>query len=243
MNLDKFLYNNSVYYFAIFFLIALWAFWPGYYGRLSGDIPYYIHLHGIAMTIWCLTLIGQAVLIRLKRNRIHKAMGKISYVLVPVILITGFHTAHYVLKDFQVHSAFYYSNIALMFNALIIFAIIYGLAIYHRKQPVIHGRYMLCTIFPILTPITDRLVYYHAESILRFMPTMDGIAIVWIVGFALADLLLIALVIWDWRVHRKLNVFPVALGLVLLYQISVLAFHQFAFWRSFGDWLMGLPLS
>lgn len=243
MNLNKILYRNSAYYFVLFFIFALWAFWPSYYSRLSSDISPHIHIHGIVMTIWCVVIVSQALLIRLKKNKLHKAIGKFSYLLVPLILISGFNTAHNLLKGVEMAPENYYSDIALMFNSLIVFAIIYGLAIYYKNKPMIHARYMVCTLFPIFTPLTDRLIYNNAESILNIIPTLNGIPMVWVVGFILADILLLGLAIWDWRFQKRINVFPITLGLVLIYHFSVLWFHKFYFWRLFGDWIMRLPLS
>lgn len=245
MNQDKALRRNSVYYFILFFLLALWAFWPGYYGRLSERLPGYIHLHGSTMTLWCLALIGQALLIRLKKNKVHKRIGQLSYFLVLMIMISGFHAAHQTLKGVpaMARSGTYYATIALMFNSLIIFLVLYGLAIYHRKNVKLHARYMVSTIFPIITPLTDRLVYNHAPGLLAYVPTMEGRPIVWYVGFLLADLALISLIIMDWSRLKRIKAFPIVLGLVTLYHLSVLWFHNFGCWRSIGDWIMALPLS
>ena len=47
---------------------------------------------------------------------------------------------------------------------------------------------------------------------------------------------------WDWRANKR-RVFPMALGVLVLYHASVLTFYQFGFWRAFGEWFMTLPLS
>ena len=243
MNLNKTLYHNSPYVFGIFFLFALLAFWPGYFGRLFGDIPTHIHIHGITMTVWCLMLIGQGFLIRLKKQRIHKTVGKISYLLVPLIVISGFNSAHYLLSRINMPPENFYSNASLMFSSLIAFGIIYGLAIKNRKQPLVHARYMVATIFPIITPLTDRLIHHHARPILNLVPALNGAPSVYVAGFVLAEVLLIGLVIWDWQFNRKMVAFRVALGIVLLYHISTLFFYHFSLWQGITDWIMSLPLS
>jgi len=243
MNLSKFIYSNSAYFFVLFFLLALWAFWPGYFGRLDSDIPSRIHIHGISMTLWCLMLISQALLIRFRKEQLHSIIGRFSYILVPIILISGFHTGHVSIAGLNLSEGNYYSSIALIFNSLIVFGILYGLAIYHRKTPLVHARYMICTIFPMLTPLTDRLVYNNFPFIIGFLPTINGTPMVWLVGFVIADLILISLVMWDWRQRKQINVFPMALGLLLTYHISVTFFYRLSWWQSIGDWIMGLPLS
>ena len=243
VQLDRFLHQQSVFAFVGFFGLAIWAFWTSYYGKLHEDMNWPMRFHGMAMTAWCLMLIGQAMLIRLKKNRIHKLTGKLSYVIVPLILISGAHLAHITCSEMEIGSSVYYYFIALMFNSLVVFGILFGLAIWHRKQPLTHARFMVCTIFPLLTPITDRLIYKYFDSLIPLAPTLDGMPMVQTLGFGLGDLLLIGLLVWDWRAHKRLDVFPLAFGLLGLYHLSVVTFHQFQVWRHIGDWIMNLPLS
>ena len=144
VQLDRFLYQQSVFAFLAFFGLAIWAFWTSYYGKLHEDMNWPMRFHGMAMTAWCLMLIGQAMLIRLKKNRIHKLTGKLSYVIVPLILISGAHLAHITCSAMEIGSSVYYYFIALMFNSLVVFGILFGLAIWHRKQPLTLLPLMVC---------------------------------------------------------------------------------------------------
>jgi hypothetical protein len=124
-----------------------------------------------------------------------------------------------------------------------VFVILFALAVYFRRDRAMHSRYMLCTIFPLFTPITDRLIGAHMPSVVGLVPRIDGAPILPTVGFLLADMMLVALMIWDWRVNRRANVFPVALGLLVAYHVSVLTFYRLPMWEAFGEWFVGLPLS
>lgn len=243
LQLDRFLYQQSVFAFIIFFGLAIWAFWTSYYGHLRDDMPIGKHLHGVSMTLWCLMLIGQALLIRLKKNSIHKLTGKLSYVIVPLILATGAHLAHITVSEMEKGSSIYYYFIALMFNSLLAFAAIFGLAIWYRKKPLSHARYMVCTIFPLFTPITDRLIYKHFDELIPLAPMLEGMPMVQMLGFVFGNLLLIGLLIWDWKAHKRKDVFPIVLLIMVLYHLSVATFYKFSFWQHIGDWIMGLPLS
>ena len=74
------------------------------------------------------------------------------------------------------------------------------------------------------------------------VPTLDGSPLVQCAGFLLADVILATLAVWDWRRNQR-RVFPVALAIVVVYQVSVLTFHRFGFWQAFGPWFLSLPLS
>jgi hypothetical protein len=241
--LDRFLYQHNVIAFIIFFGLALWAFWTSYYGKLHQDMAWSMRFHGMAMTAWCLMLIGQSLLIRMKQNKIHKRIGKLSYLIVPFILISGAHLAQITVRSNEIGSALYYYWIALMFNSLIAFAILYALAMWFRKNPLTHARYMVCTIFPLFTPITDRLIYKYFPELISLVPSLEGMSLVQIIGFLFADILLLGLLIWDWRAHKRLDVFPIVALVMGLFQVSVLTFYHLKVWQWIGDGIMRLPLS
>jgi hypothetical protein len=116
------------------------------------------------------------------------------------------------------------------------------MAMSYRGQPAVHARFMVSTLFPLFTPVTDRLIGRFAPSIVRMVPTLDGSPLVQVAGFLLADAILAGLAVWDWRANRK-RVLPVALAIVVVYQTTVLTFSRCGFWQAFGVWFMSLPLS
>jgi hypothetical protein len=238
MKLERTLYQNSLFYFIAFFLFMLAGFWFTYFTKVLDQENYRMHTHGVTLILWCLMLMSQAFLIRAKKHSLHKQIGKFSYVLVPLLVFTTLDLLKYRLPATLGTMDFF--SMALVVNALIAFVIFYALAIFYRQKPTIHARYMVCTAFPMFTPITDRIQYIYFPSSVSYLPTIEGNPIAPVVGFALADLMLLALSIWDWRSHKRLNVFPLALGVLLLYHFSVMNFHKFDFWKSFSNWFVEL---
>jgi hypothetical protein len=113
---------------------------------------------------------------------------------------------------------------------------------WYRREPAIHARFMIATLFPLFTPVTDRLIGRYLPAIVPLVPRIGGSPVVPTAGFLLADVMLIALSVWDWRTNKR-RVFPIALGVLVLYHASVMTFYQFDFWRSFAAWFLTLPLS
>lgn len=237
------LYQYAFPLFIIFFILVLWGFWTSYYSTIFQTHPTAIRLHGTAMTLWCLMLISQAYLIRWKKYKLHSSIGMISYVLVPFIIWSGAHLANMTILQASQGSNPYYYMIALMYNSLLVFAILYGLAMWHRKKSTIHARYMISTIFPIITPVTDRLIYKYFDFLVPLAPTtLEGMPLVPFFGFAIGDLILIILIILDWKKHKRLTVFPAVLALLIIYHLSVLIFYQYDFWHTIADGMMKIPL-
>lgn len=239
MKLERTLFQKSYLFFIGFLLFVIAAFWLTYFTRILDQENYRMHTHGISLLLWCLMLVTQSLLVRNNQNQLHKRIGKFSYVVVPLVIFTTIDLLHYRVRDVPVPRSMDLFFIALVLNALVAFVIFYGLAILNKKKSAIHGRYMLCTIFPFFTPATDRIQHIYFPSTVQYLPTIDGSPIAPVVGFFLADMILFGLAVWDWRSHRRWNVFPSALVVMLIYQYSVLNFYKFEFWKSFGVWFIG----
>ena len=191
------------------------------------------------MTLWCALLVVQGWLMRAGGRQWHARVGKLSYVLVPLVVLA---TVMFLRERFQGVRApgpteLYF--LALVLNGLVAFVALYGLAIVFRRRPAVHARFMICTVFPLFTPVTDRLIGRHAPSLVSLVPRIDGTPILPVAGFALADAMLVALSIWDWRSNRRV-IFPIALAVLLVYHWSVLRFHEQPFWQAVGTWFVGL---
>lgn len=240
MKLEKSIFQKSYIYFILFFCFMLVAFWLTYFTKITTQENYRLHTHGISLVLWCIMLISQAYLIRAKKRVLHGHIGRFSYLLVPLIIFTTVDLLKFRLQKVSTAGTMDYFFIALVLNALIAYVIFYGLAIYNRKKPTIHARYMICTAFPMFTPITDRIIHIYFPSVLSYLYTIEGKPIAPVVGFAMADMILIGLSVWDWRSHRRWNVFPFALIVLLIYHYSVLYFYTFNFWKVFCKWFVAL---
>ncbi|MEZ4902493.1 MAG: hypothetical protein R2822_12450 [Spirosomataceae bacterium] len=240
MKLERTLFQKSYLYFLGFFLLMTFGFWLTYFTKLLEQENYRMHTHGISLILWCVMLVTQAYLIRIKNKALHKQIGKSSYLIVPLVVFTTLDLLKFRIDKSQALGTLDFFFIALVINALIAFLWLYGLAIYYKKEATIHARFMVCTIFPMFTPITDRIISIHFPNILPYFPTIEGTPIVPLAGFLLADLMLISLCIWDWQSHKRWNVFALALFILLLYHYSVLNFHKFPFWQSFCQWFFAL---
>jgi len=174
---------------------------------------------------------------------LHRRLGKLSYVLAPAVVLVTTAFVHQQLGGLagipQLPAPVLHS-LALMLLSLVGFALFYGLAIAKRRDSQTHARWMVCTVFPMFTPVTDRLIAAHWRPLIGTLPRIEGNPVLPVVGFALADLILLALSWWDWRTNRRLNVFPVALGVLLAYHVGTLTLHRVPAWNAFAVWFLGL---
>lgn len=76
----------SLVFFLGIFLIVLWGFWRSYFSNPL-QVTGLVHVHGIGMTIWCVMLIAQAMLVKFKQLKLHRAIGLMSYLIVPANVV------------------------------------------------------------------------------------------------------------------------------------------------------------
>ena len=98
MSLTNAIFRNGVFIFALIPLFAVWGFWLTYFTGQIRPISAYDHFHGIAMFGCCLMLIVQSGLIRTNRRDIHRQVGKLSYVLALLIVISTLLLANFQLN-------------------------------------------------------------------------------------------------------------------------------------------------
>lgn len=81
MHVTNAIFRNSAFFFILIPVFAVWGFWLTYFARPSGEVHPYEHIHGLAMFGWCLMLIVQSSLIRVKRRDIHRQLASCPFCL------------------------------------------------------------------------------------------------------------------------------------------------------------------
>lgn len=229
------LHKNSLLFFVLIPLFAVWGFWPTYFEGAIRPISGYDHAHGIAMFGWCFMLIVQSYLIRQRKRSIHRAAGKISYVLVPFIAISTLMLANQQLNTRGLTGEGLYV-LMLQITILAQFLIFYSLAIINRKRSDVHARYMVCTALPLIDPIFARILIFNVFA-------GDYAANSQYYTYAFTDLILLALVIWDWRSSGRKDVFLPMLFVLVALQLPAFLFVETSAWMSFASWYIQLPIS
>ena len=231
-------YDPSVAWawFAALLLIAIVAFWPTYFApglRSSGP---YIHIHAVTATVWMLMLIAQPWLIRTYRYDLHRQLGKVSFVIAPLVVVSMLLLANYRIRTappeaYQVQTYVLYLQISLV----VLFATSYALAIVYRKAAEVHARFMVCTGLTLIDPVFARVFYWiHPSSVMYHQ---------WLT-FGLTDLVFVLLIILERRNQRGRWVFPLMLSVFVILQIpALLMLTELPLWQSFAVWFASLPLT
>jgi uncharacterized membrane protein len=88
-------YYNLGYWFLLLIVLVFAGFYPSYFSTFFEPKSSILHIHFTLMTLWVAMLITQPFLIKYKKLAIHRMLGKISYVLVPLVLASAFFMIRY----------------------------------------------------------------------------------------------------------------------------------------------------
>ena len=237
---SKIRFDKSGYYFIGLIVLALLGFWPSYFSNffdVTKKYSFYFHFHATMMSLWILTLIVQPILIRKKKLKLHKFIGKLTYLLMPLLFLSVILLTHYRIQDHVLmvnNVKLYGPHLIVPFKDLLILGTAYIIAIVYRHDINIHARAMVATGIVFIEPSLIRFIKYALIK--------DGsIAYFCTIGFVYS--LLIGLMILERKQKKGRWVFPLILGLYIIVH-SILIFKvRIGVWETFAKWFADLPLT
>jgi hypothetical protein len=218
---------------AIFVFLILIAIQWGFYQSYTSHFPHFknantlIHIHGALLMTWMLLLIAQPLLIHSGKAKLHRTIGKISWVLGPLIIISLFligRGGYFRGIEANVPEHENLTFIALDMRGLLSFALFWSLAMIHRKSPDTHMRYMIATGILAIGPGVGRGLGSNFGLTLGDALTITDVLDLVIVGVLLGI-----------DVYRKKNYKPfLTVFLVLLIGSVLWQLRNTALWQTFA---------
>ena len=152
-------YKNSHYLFIAVLLMAIAGFWKTYFGKIPtfDGVSGLMHFHAVMVLAWLSILIAQPMLILNKKVEMHRLVGKISYIVVPILLLSIILLMRlsFIKNTLPANPDI---DLRLVGIADLTFFIpCYLLAIYFRKNTKYHARFMVMTVLPFINPALGRL--------------------------------------------------------------------------------------
>lgn len=216
------------FYFAMSLLVAALVVW-GFSRTVNANLlhaapprPLLLWFHAAAFAIWVAFFIGQSTLVRVRKVSWHRFLGWFGAALATAMVLLGTSTA-IVMARFnttQRHQIGADAFLVIPFYDMIAFGTLIALAIYWRKSPEFHRRFMFLATIGLLDAAVGRFDFIFNHNL--FFLCLD---VLMALGIA-RDLIV------DSRVHK-----------VYVYALPVLIVGQnlaIYIWRANPSWWQGI---
>jgi hypothetical protein len=161
---QKYVYKSAKNFALILLLFVFVGFFKTYFGiapTFNEKITPLIHFHFMFLMSWVVLLVVQPLLIRYKKYRIHKLLGKCTYFIAPVIvaslismMVRTYYKSHMENWPWNEIVMGIYSQLI----HAIQFAIFYLLALVYKRDLVLHASYMIATGLVFINPSLTRAI-------------------------------------------------------------------------------------
>jgi hypothetical protein len=200
-------YKNLGYFLILLIPLTFLAFYKTYFNQFptfEENTNTFIHLHAVIASIWILILIAQPLLISHGKNELHKKIGKISYIVFPLLILS------FIPQMIRIVNS---DNPTVLFFPLAdssLLTLFYSLAIYYRQNLSKHMRYMIGTAIVFLGPTIGRIgpfILGLSEGVTQNMQ------------YGIIYLILIGLIFLDKRNGKKYQPYVLILTTWVIHQI------------------------
>ena len=186
-----------------------------------------LHVHGIVFSAWVSLFLVQTLLIARGARRLHQRFGWVGAGIAAAMISL---VAAAVIEELRRANGFPPPPLALALSAfdIIVFAILVGTALYYRKRPDWHKRFMLSATIVLLGAPMFRAVVHSLGR--------GDMAKVSIVSTLLVDAFFLPCFAYDLLTRRRIHpAYLVALALIVLDQVAQATVVSWTPWINFSQ--------
>ena len=193
---------------------------------------YVQHFHGALMMGWLIMLLVQPILILAGKFEVHRLLGRASYLLAPLVLVSMYWISQFRYKGILESSGqtAAVAHLALNFPNIVFFAVLYLLAIFYKHRTELHMRFMVSTVFVLVGPgLARALIGYMHFSL------ADAVNVV----RTITPLITGVITVVDSVRTKRISPFALVFGFMVLHTILWDA-RATPFWQAVGSVLAQL---
>jgi hypothetical protein len=223
--------NRLIYFFIFLLLISFGGFYKTYLIKFPAFEGFSAahHFHGAVMLTWILILIAQPVFIRTKNFRLHSIVGKASYFIFPLLVLSLFFVARagYVRNIKTVGETEALARMTTGIPDMFYLSILYGLGIYYRKKTSFHIRFFASIGLMIMGPGLGRfLIVFCGLPPMIAIPSMVAVITLFTLGWLVADII------------KKKSAFPMGVFVAInATAFIIMPNSHSAWWQAFAKWI------
>ena len=215
--MEKYYKNLGFYFLSLVLFVAMGFYYPYFslFPRFE-SVTTVVHVHAITLMVWVFILIAQPLLIRYKKYKLHRLLGKFTYFLLPLVILSSIGVVRkQYLEGLEAGKSptLSFETVFTSFSSLITIPIYYGAAIFYilRRNTAMHMRFMICLFLEFIPPTFGRTLGYWLN--IRQFYTYNA-------SVLLATLILVFLMIADKKRNQNFKPYLVALSLYLVVNVT-----------------------
>lgn len=230
-------FNTFGYYFIGLVILTFLGFWPTYFSKFidgTANFNIYFHFHAIMASLWIALLITQPILIRKKKLAIHKKIGKLSFIILPLFFLSVILLKHHRIGGYLTENLG--ASLWLQTKDLVIIGIMYAIAIANKRNMQVHARAMIATGIVFIEPTLGRFLGITALPNINFLT-------VFLLTIGITYALLIFFIYLERKQTTGRWIFPLEIFMYAIFHYLYIYQISFPFWDSFAKWFALLPIT
>ena len=218
-------YKFLIAFFSLVTIVSLAGFYGSYWNKFPrlGEFQNLIHIHFLAFTCWLLLII-QPVLIIKKKFKLHRQLGRLSYLLAPILVLTIILLSkEKFIREFSESESSAMMTAFIAFVDISSFSTFYLIAMFKKSNVRWHVAFIIAATLIVLNPGLSRLL----NQITMGLGMLTAILIPFLVPG-------IVLIIEKIKYKRAILKSPYFL-IIIIWTIEILLFTtipQTDFWKS-----------
>jgi hypothetical protein len=174
--------------------------WARFNGEADYPAPLVLQFHAGLYTLWMVLLTVQILLIRSQRQPVHRRLGLLAAAMIPAMVLTGFFAEAYSQRYYLGHPPDSQAFFIIPIFYVVAFGAVATMAVLKRREPAAHKRLIYIATTVIVGAAWTRTIGAPLTPVVG-----DGF---WgMIGntFTSTNLLLGALVVFDWRTRGRVH--------------------------------------
>lgn len=220
-------YNKIWILFAVILAFAFLGFFKSYFILFPTmeKIPFSHHFHTFLFLLWFAMLFIQPFLIKRGNFKLHRYIGKCSYLLMPLLIVSIFIVTR---DQYQREIELYprsecIAHLIIPIPQLLIFVAMYTLAMIYSKNTSFHIRYIIGASLILIGPGLGRALISLAG--ISFQESVQ-------LSFLVTELILAGLIIYDIKKRNRCEPYLLLLTIFICCQIGWFLMPYSSIWQT-----------
>ena len=230
-------FNNTGYFAIGLLVISILGFWPSYFSKFfdgTDHFNFYYHFHLVMALLWVALLIVQPFLIKKKKVAIHKRLGKLSYIIIPLLIVSVILLKHSTTNPEPVKGLG--ASLWFVIKHSVIILVMFAIAMKYSKNMQIHARAMIAIGIEFLEPGWARFIFSTLLPEPNFYLAL---------GISISSMYTLVLYLIYRERHQTSGrwVFPLFLAMSIVFHTVIFYEISFDFLDSLAVWFYHLPIT